>query len=223
VRLRPRQPPDLRTIAVGALAEVALVLQEHMAPHLGQLLPPLLREMRSDDPVCRQNAAFAIGVLCEGCGQSSAQYHSQMLQSLYPLFGKDEVGEVRDNAAGAVGRLLLAAGPAAPIEQVLPTFLAALPPRDDPGEATPAYSALARLVTSGETAARVMPMAAGMLHAFGAAAVQPGIPQDALRSIGGALAAMQAQYAEQLTAMVHALPEEQQQGLARLMAAAQQQ
>ncbi len=42
--------------------------QAHMSPHLPKLLPSLLRELRAQDPVNRQNAAFAAGVLAEGCG-----------------------------------------------------------------------------------------------------------------------------------------------------------
>lgn len=39
-----------------------------MLPHLPRLVPLLLRELRAQDPVNRQNAAFAVGVLIEGCG-----------------------------------------------------------------------------------------------------------------------------------------------------------
>ncbi|KAG1680415.1 hypothetical protein FOA52_015506 [Chlamydomonas sp. UWO 241] len=140
-----------------------------------------------------------------------------------PLFSPEETGETRDNAVGAVGRLILAGRGALPLEQLLPTFLGGLPLRDDLREATPAYTALAALVTSGDTAPRVLALAPQVLSAFGAAAVQPGLPAEALMQVGRAVASLQAAYAQQLGAAVASLPAEQQQGLARLMAEAQQQ
>ncbi len=37
-------------------------------PHVDALLPPLLRELRDAEPINRQNAAFALGVLAAGVG-----------------------------------------------------------------------------------------------------------------------------------------------------------
>lgn len=49
------------------------------------------------------------------------------MQALHPLFGAGEEAGVRDNAAGAVGRLLRVFGGAVPLEAVAPVLLAALP------------------------------------------------------------------------------------------------
>jgi hypothetical protein len=62
-----------------------------------------------------------------------------------------------------------------------------------------------------------MPMAAEVIQAFAAATVQPGVPDEALREIGQALVAIQAQYGAQLEALARTLPAEQQQGLLRVM------
>ncbi|GFH07075.1 importin, partial [Haematococcus lacustris] len=81
-----------------------------------------------------------------------APYVSQLLQALHPLFGPKEAAGTRDNAAGCVGRLLLAAPPAqplVPVDAVLPVLLGALPPSEDLGEAAPAYRALAHLLLAG--------------------------------------------------------------------------
>ncbi len=48
-------------------------------------------------------------------------------QALHPLFQAGEEAGVRDNAAGAVGRLLAAFGGAVPLEAVAPVLLTALP------------------------------------------------------------------------------------------------
>ncbi len=63
-----------------------------MVPHLPKVVPPVLKELRSEDAVNRQNAAFAAGVLVEGCGlEAMAPYVPQLLQALHPLFGPKEV------------------------------------------------------------------------------------------------------------------------------------
>ena len=49
------------------------------------------------------------------------------MQALHPLFGAGEEAGVRDNAAGAVGRLLRVFGGAVPLEAVAPVLLGALP------------------------------------------------------------------------------------------------
>ncbi len=44
------------------------------------------------------------------------------IQSLHPLFDEAEDDGVRDNAAGAVARMLLAGGGLLPLEQVMTCF-----------------------------------------------------------------------------------------------------
>ena len=110
--------------------------------------------------------------------------------------------------------------PAVIIPQVVPIFLKGLPLKEDLREAVVVYRALAKLTTAPETSARVLPLAAPIIHAFAAASVQPGLPSEALGEVGRAMVALQAQHKQQLEALVQSLPAEQQQGLARLMAAA---
>lgn len=126
-----------------------------MVPHLPLLIPPLTRELRAEDPINRQNAAFACGVLFEGCGAAAvAQYVPQVLQALHPLFGPKEAAGTRDNAVGCVARLLLSAAAAAPphggglvpLGAVLPVYCSALPPKEDWGEVQVAYRALCEMV-----------------------------------------------------------------------------
>jgi hypothetical protein len=50
-----------------------------------------------------------------------------LLQALHPLFRPEEEPGARDNAAGAVGRMLLALGGALPVEQIVPVLVGALP------------------------------------------------------------------------------------------------
>lgn len=80
-RLKPSQPDDVRAAAAGCIAEVAEALQTHMAAHAERVVPVLLRELRCDDPVNRQNAAFALGVMVSGCGPvAMGPYFPSLLQ-----------------------------------------------------------------------------------------------------------------------------------------------
>ena len=79
------------------------------------------------DAINRQNAAFCCGILVEVCPSATSGFMQQVLMALHPMFGEEEEPGARDNAAGAVGRMLLAYGGNLPLEQVLPVLLGALP------------------------------------------------------------------------------------------------
>lgn len=68
-------------------------------------------------------------MLVEGCPQECSGQVEALLHGLHPLFGEEEEPGARDNAAGAVSRLLLAYGGALPLEQILPVLLKVLPPQ----------------------------------------------------------------------------------------------
>ena len=54
-----------------------------MVPHLEMVVPALIRELRCDESSTnRQNAAFAAGVLAEGCGPAMSLPMYQQLLSV---------------------------------------------------------------------------------------------------------------------------------------------
>jgi hypothetical protein len=210
-----RQPDDIRATACGCIAEVAETLRQRMGPFVDKLLPHLLRELRAEDPTNRQNAAFACGVLAEVCGAAAAPFYPQLLQSLHPMLGEQEVASGRDNAVGAVARMLGVAAEQLPLESILPTFLGALPLREDMEEAVPVYRALCSIVT-GPAAQRVARFVPQVVRAFGAAVVQPGVPDHVRAFVAAAVAQLAGQYPEHMQPLVVALPGEQQQALQAL-------
>ncbi|PNH04952.1 putative importin subunit beta-4 [Tetrabaena socialis] len=217
-RLRPQQPDDVRSVVVGGLAEVAEVLQAHMAAHLPALMPLLLRELRCSEPINRQNAAFCCGVLAAGCGGAAmAQFYPKLLQTLHPLFAVGENDGVRDNALGCVSRMMTADGGAAaaglPLEAVLPVFLGALPLKEDLKEAPAVYGAMCGLLT-GDQAPRVAALVPQVVAAFGAAAVQqPALPMAVVVQIARTLATLSQQYPVAMAPLVTALPAAQRAAL----------
>ncbi|GFR46415.1 hypothetical protein Agub_g7997, partial [Astrephomene gubernaculifera] len=228
-RLKPQQPADFRAVAVGGLAEVAEVLGAQLAASSGAAvagaMPGLLRELRSEEAINRQNAAFCVGVLAAGAGPGVMAPHlGKLLPALHPLFSPSEEPGVRDNALGCVGRLLSCGGGAGagvlPLEAVLPVVLGALPLREDVKEAEPLYGALCGLMT-GEHAQRIAPLVPQLVAAFGAAAVQqqPPLPPPVVGHMARTLAALTQQYPGPMGQLVAALPQEQRAALEAAAAA----
>jgi len=217
---RGGRPEALRAVAVGAVAEVADSMHGEMEPYVGRVMPQLLKELKSSESGNRRNAAFCAGMLCLHGGQTGARYFMEVLRHLHPLFAEEEDSGTRDNAAGALARILTAAGPAVPLDQALPVLLGALPLEEDFSEGVPVYTYLTALL-SGEHANSVLPFLPGIISAFGMAALDEDTPVEVKPLIGRTVAALHSSYTDTIKPLVDALPGEQQQALAAAAAAAQ--
>ncbi|KAK9828387.1 hypothetical protein WJX81_002836 [Elliptochloris bilobata] len=190
--LRASQPTDVRSSAVGTLADLAREMGPAVAALAPRIAPVLLRELRAEDPVNRRNAAFAAGVWAQAAPGAFAAQLPAMLQALHPLFGAGEEAGVRDNAAGAVGRLLGVFGGAAPLEAVVPVLLGALPLTEDTAEAEAIYGAMAALALAPDTAPRLAAVRPALQQALAAAAVQADLPDEVRRQAAAAAAQLRA-------------------------------
>jgi importin-4 len=120
----PAGPDDLRSSAIASLAEVCLGLQTSITPFTEPLFGLLLEactDSKADIDV-KTNAAFALGTLIDASEQDLAGQFGTVLSALHPLFeatGEDEQG-ARDNACGAVARMIFKNAAAVPLEQVSP-------------------------------------------------------------------------------------------------------
>lgn len=110
----PDKIPEERQVAIGCLGEIIAGLRSSTAPHTPTLLPLILAGLADEDPSIRSNAAFAAGHL-SAQAQLSLEETVKLLTALKPLFEAGEgqeaaVGAAKDNACGAVGRMLLRDG-----------------------------------------------------------------------------------------------------------------
>ncbi|MEW5308809.1 MAG: hypothetical protein WDW38_000740 [Sanguina aurantia] len=213
----PSQPEAIRATAVGVTAELAERLKLHMVPHLDKVVPFLLRELRADGDTNRQNAAFCCGVLAAHCGTQMGPLLTAILQALHPLFAETEDGGVRDNACGAVSRMLSSCAAALPLERVVSVLLESLPLREDFDEAKAVYGALVGLLT-GDQAMRVAPLLPSIVTALTESSTQDKIPPDVRRSVALSLAALATQYPEHVVPLLAACPPEQRAALEQLAA-----
>ncbi|WIA30405.1 hypothetical protein OEZ86_000490 [Tetradesmus obliquus] len=144
---------ELLGAAADLLPALAAKVAESLGPRIAAVVEPLmtlmLRELQTEDDINRQNAAFCAGLLVEASPEKAAQQVMPLLAALHNMFRPEEAAGARDNAVGAVGRILSSSPPGAlPLGQVLPVLLGALPLKEDLSETTPAVGALCKLLLS---------------------------------------------------------------------------
>ncbi|MED6143173.1 hypothetical protein PIB30_003877 [Stylosanthes scabra] len=136
-------------MVVACLAEVAQNMGSPIAAYVDRVMPLVLKELASSDATNRRNAAFCVGELCKNGGDLALRYYDNILRGLHPLFGESEPDDaVRDNAAGAVARMIMVHPESIPLNQVLPVFLRVLPLKEDREESMAVYSCVSTLVFS---------------------------------------------------------------------------
>lgn len=144
----------------------------------------------------------------------SAPLLTQLLHALHALFSPEEDPGARDNAAGAVGRMLAVLPQSVvPLDQVLPVLLSAVPLREDLGETTPIITALCCLLEGALSA--VQQHVPQIVAAFGQVAVQEGVPVEAKHAAARALAALRERFPADLAPLLAALPPDHAAALAQ--------
>lgn len=136
-----------RSMAVGSLGEIIVGLKGGVTQFTQPLLEIISRGLRDTEPDVRSNAAFAAGVLVENSNADLSSHYMALLGALQPYFNAPEhsppaVYNARDNAAGAISRLITKNVAAVPLEQVVPILISVLPLQFDPLENRPVYAAL---------------------------------------------------------------------------------
>ncbi|KAG6821184.1 hypothetical protein H0H93_004004 [Arthromyces matolae] len=139
-----------RSSAIGCLAEIIAGMKTAITPNTLALLDLFYRALGDADAEVQSNAAFAIGQLVENTQDELAQQYLHILGALQPLFNVTPDSpaaklNAKDNAAGAVARLIVRNTTAVPLDQVLPIFIDALPLKNDYLENRPVFRAIFHL------------------------------------------------------------------------------
>lgn len=114
------------------------------------LLELFYQALSDEEPEVHSNAAFAVGVLVENSTVDLSPQYLHLLSALQPLFSVPPDAptarlNARDNAAGAVSRLIVKKTEAVPLDQVLPVIVGILPLKNDFLENRPVFAALFHL------------------------------------------------------------------------------
>ncbi|GAA5849155.1 hypothetical protein JCM8547_006464 [Rhodosporidiobolus lusitaniae] len=140
-----------RSTAIGSLAEIVNGMEAAVTPFTESLFPLFLTALGDVEPEVQSNAAFAMGALLFHTQADLSSQYLTVLGALHPLFGLPDDGaskheNAKDNACGAVARMMMKNLAAVPLEQVLPVFLAALPLRRDFAESESVFNAILTLL-----------------------------------------------------------------------------
>ena len=122
-------------------------MKSAITPWAGSLMELFLRALRDEAAGVRSNAAFAMGQLMENCGSDLSTHYPEVFKAIYPLFtiSPGESASTRDNAAGAVARLIIRNMAAVPLDRALPAIMGSLPIKNDYTENAPVFRALCQL------------------------------------------------------------------------------
>jgi len=148
-----------RSAAIGALAEIIAGMKSGITPHTELLLELFFRALNDAEAEVQSNAAFAMGLLVECSELDLTSHYLHILSALQPLFNVTPDSpaarlNAKDNAAGAVSRLIYKNGSAIPVDQVMPVFINALPLTNDFLENTPVFRALFHMFRTDTTPLR---------------------------------------------------------------------
>ncbi|KAF9077913.1 armadillo-type protein [Rhodocollybia butyracea] len=158
-----------RSSAIGCLAELIAGMKAAITPSTQPLLELFHQALSDPDAEVLSNAAFAVGLLTEYSEVDLSQQYFHLLAALQPLFvvNADTPAarlNAKDNAAGAVARLIIRNTAAVPLPQVLPVFVDALPLKNDYLENRPVFRAIFHLIRTNGSA--LGPYMDRLLHVF---------------------------------------------------------
>ncbi|KAJ3028528.1 hypothetical protein HDV00_010188 [Rhizophlyctis rosea] len=135
-----------RNMVVGAFADVTVGIGNGVTKFTGELMPMFVKALGDEDEEVRANAAFAVGALVFHSQSDLTSYYVQVLQLLRPLIETPSELNAKDNACGAIARMILRSPDAIPLDRVLPALLQQLPLKRDYEENEPIYRCLFALL-----------------------------------------------------------------------------
>ncbi|WRT69118.1 uncharacterized protein IL334_006102 [Kwoniella shivajii] len=177
----PKRTQSERSMAIGSLGEVIVGLKGGVTTFTQPLLQIISRGLLDEEADVRSNAAFAAGVLIENSDSDLSSNYQAILGALQPFFAPAEhsapaVYNARDNAAGAVARMVTKNPNALPLDQVISVLVSVLPLRFDPLENRAVYGAL--FATFRNQPQILMPHIDHLLQAFAYVLLDPSHSDD---------------------------------------------
>ncbi|KAL4066077.1 ARM repeat-containing protein [Scleroderma citrinum] len=139
-----------RSSAIGCLAEIIAGMKSAVTPYTEPLMELFYKALSDSEAEVQSNACFAVGLLIEHSGVDLSPQYLPLLTALRPIFDTSPNApaarlNAKDNAAGAVSRMIVRNTTAVPLDQVLPILIAALPLKNDHLENRPVFRAIFHL------------------------------------------------------------------------------
>ncbi|KNE55396.1 hypothetical protein AMAG_01292 [Allomyces macrogynus ATCC 38327] len=232
---KPSSQTSERSMAVGVLADVAAGLRDAVTAWHGPMLHVFTRALEDPELEVQSNGCFGLGVLAEFT--TTAYDAAALLAPLVPRVSAPagaaplDIPQARDNACGAVARILLRADhwrtPAVVATNALPLLIASLPLRADYEENRPVFDLIGHLLRLGaagdvdalaQLPAVLAPMVAAVAHVL---AAEDEVNDESRAMLGQTLVALAASATLRgpVQEAVAALTPEMQQAVQKAMAA----
>jgi hypothetical protein len=141
------QPDSYRALALGALAEFSVHLENGIAPCAQDMLKMALAGPNAEDVVIRRNACYCMGAVVQFGGDTVVGAIPQVLSALqHFLKGDDNAGV--DNAVGSLARIVLTGNANLPLQDMINAIFAHLPLKADVEPYGPLFQAIIKLIRS---------------------------------------------------------------------------
>ena len=125
-------------------------MKNAVSPYTEPLMELFYKALGDPEAEVQSNACFAVGLLVEHSERDLSPQYLPLLAALRPIFDVPQNAptarlSAKDNAAGAVSRLIVRNTASIPLDQVLPVLIAALPLKNDHLENRPVFQAIFHL------------------------------------------------------------------------------
>jgi hypothetical protein len=146
----PKRSQTERSMTVGSLGEIIVGLRSGITQFTEPILAVISRALSDPEADVRSNAAFASGAMIEWSDVDLTGQYVPLLGALQPFFAVDANSSkdnlnAKDNAAGAVARMIVKSADSLPLPAVLPIFIGALPLKNDTIENRAVFDAIFHL------------------------------------------------------------------------------
>ncbi|KAI9184020.1 hypothetical protein H9P43_003073 [Blastocladiella emersonii ATCC 22665] len=160
---KPKSAVSERSMAIGTLADIALGMREGVTQWHKDLVNLFTRALQDPESEVRSNGAYGLGLVAE---HTAAAYDARaFLALLAPRAAASDLEQERDNACGAMARILARNDQWTTLADVIPgALLANLPLRADFEENKPVAALLARIQQA--AAAGAAPAATELVSAY---------------------------------------------------------
>ncbi|KAI9291743.1 ARM repeat-containing protein [Neoconidiobolus thromboides FSU 785] len=143
---KPNVTESERNLVVAVLGDIISGLKHNTSEFTLEFLEILLVGLQDKNAGVRSNSAYSVGKLCELTTVDITNHYGTILSLLSPLFAIEGKNNARDNACGAVCRLILKNPQSCPIDEAIPAIISMLPLEIDYQENNPVYQCLAFLI-----------------------------------------------------------------------------
>lgn len=141
------QPETYRALAAGALAEFCVNLEASSQPFAADIVKLAMFTAQSEDVVTARNSIYCLGAAVQFGGPSVAAAVPPVLQRIKKMLESEDLPG-RDNAVGALARIVLSGNDKLPVPDMVSAMMSGLPLKGDLEPYAPLFHCMVKLLRS---------------------------------------------------------------------------